>query len=187
MQEIEGLNFEENLKEIIDSNFLKKICEITKDSLEENIITQIDNYIIDNRIDIHESNDKQSGRVWILVGWENEEPNPVSLQVGQSLNIFKEIKRNVNSIFDPNAKIKLYRELRKIYHYLVFYELSIDEYLRKYAREDLKELIYEIAKEYYAEALLAHNTYSRNWGFYNSGMDKRAYFTILNDYKSSKL
>ncbi|SEV83072.1 hypothetical protein [[Clostridium] fimetarium] len=181
---IKDIDFQKNLNDLLGSDILKEICKIKCENTAEEILNQIDEYGKNENIDVEESNNKQSGRVWILVGRENIDLVPISLQVGQSLDILKEIKLDVKEMFsENNEKSLFYRDLKEKYGCLEFHELLIDQYLEKYACENVKEVVYEMAKEFYAEALVAYNTYSRNWGFYNSGMDKRAYFRILPDNK----
>lgn len=181
---IKGIDFQKNLNDLLGSDILKAVCKIKCENTLDEIIYRIDEYGKIENVDVEKSNNKQSGRVWILVGRENIDSEAVSLQVGQSLDILKEIKLDVREMFsENNEKRFFYKDLKEKYDCLEFYELPIDQYLEKYACENIKEVIYEIAKEYYAEALVAYNTSSRNWGFYNSGMDKRAYFRILTDNK----
>ena len=60
----------------------------------------------------------------------------------------------------------------------IFYELDIEKYLNTFAPPDYKDFIYRMAREYFAEASVAHFTQAREWGFYNSGMDKRALYYL---------
>lgn len=41
-----------------------------------------------------------------------------------------------------------------------------------------------MAREYFAEASVAYFTQAREWGFYNSGMDKRAFYYLCEHIKS---
>ena len=44
-----------------------------------------------------------------------------------------------------------------------------------------------MAREYFAEASVAHFTQSREWGFYNSGMDKRALYYLYENVNQSDI
>lgn len=47
--------------------------------------------------------------------------------------------------------------------------------------------IYRMAREYVAEASVAHFTQAREWGFYNSGMDKRALYYLYENIRAKKI
>ena len=60
----------------------------------------------------------------------------------------------------------------------IFYELDIEKYLNTCAPPDCQNFIYRMARECFAEASAAHFTQAREWGFYNSGMDKRSLYYL---------
>ena len=60
----------------------------------------------------------------------------------------------------------------------IFYELDIEKYLNTFAPPDYQNFIYRMARECFAEASAAYFTQAREWGFYNSGMDKRALYYL---------
>ncbi len=146
-----------------------------------------------------ESGKKQIGRVWMLIK-QNENDEYEVLQVAQALeytwNVDKgfwyELRKHVNAILsgincdeyikDDYAKIG---ESLKENEILMFYEVQVDKYLDIYAPDNVKEIVFEIAKEYYTEASIAFYTQA-DWGFYNSGMDKRALYRIYEDYLEIK-
>jgi hypothetical protein len=63
----------------------------------------------------------------------------------------------------------------------------MDEYLaevfgnikRAEGDDNIVNMMFDISKEYLAEAAVAHYTGAKHWSFFNSGMDKRAYYRIL--------
>lgn len=195
-REIEKLTGDEalqNLKNLITSKVLSEICEIPLERELDEIIKQIDNY---KKTDSYSQNKPsdctlQSGRLWILVEIKNE--NIFSLNVGQSLDIISEISKDVMDMYDSqvqeNGQNKFYYTLRSEHDgKLVFYEIAIDNYLALMYGEsceisDITKVIYDIAKEYMAEATIAYNTGAIYWNYYNSGMDKRAYYHLLDEKK----
>lgn len=70
----------------------------------------------------------------------------------------------------------LYRYLFKQYARLEFYILNIDGYLEPSPTLSGNEkVIYDLAKDYYAEAKLAFDSKAKYWNYYNSGLDARTY------------
>lgn len=179
----------QNLKKLITSGVLSEICEISLESELDEVIKQIFNYEKTDSYSQNEPSDctSQSGRLWILVEIKNEDI--FSLNVGQSLDIIKEISEDVrdmyNSQVQKNEQKKFYYTLRNEHDgNLIFYEIAIDNYLALMYGErceisDITKVIYDIAKEYMAEATIAYSTGSLYWNYYNSGMDKRAYYHLL--------
>lgn len=182
-----------------------EICRITPDDLslgeseKKKIKDKVTKYAEDSKKNAPKDKDSQSGRVWFLVK-ENKECSEV-LQVAQALDYmrserkyfkygyFCEITSHIDEIFEETNGNK-YKELAnniKEGDSLVFYELAIDKYLEEFAPKNYKETIYEIAKDYYAEASLAHFTQAREWGYFNSGMDKRAYYNILDNVQCDQI
>jgi len=181
----------QNLKNLITSEVLSEICEISIERELSEIIKQIHTY---KKTDSYSQNKPsdctvQSGRLWILVEIKNE--NIFSLNVGQSLDIISEIHEDVMDMYDnkvqENGQNNFYYTLRSEHDgKLVFYEIAIDNYLaRMYGKSceiwDITKVIYDMAKEYMAEATIAYSTGAIYWNYYNSGMDKRAYYHLLDD------
>lgn len=185
------LNYRDNDK----NKICFEICRITsidlKKGSEKNIIDRVIKYA-ETQKNTYPKNE-QCGRVWFLVN-ENKEYSEV-LQVAQALDYqgikrgyFDEIICHIKEMFgETEGKYKSFTNNIKEGTALVFYELAIDKYLEEFAPENYKEIIYEIAREYYAEASLAYFTQAKEWGFYNSGMDKRAYFNILDNVKCNQI
>ncbi|MDE7200576.1 MAG: hypothetical protein K2O91_01420 [Lachnospiraceae bacterium] len=126
----------------------------------------------------------QCGRIWFLVKENNKflEISQVAQALDKGLNngFFNEIICHVKEMLGgTEGKYKSLFNNNEKENDLVFYELEIDKYLEKFAPVNYKQTIYELAREYYAEASLAHFTQASEWGFNNSGMDKRAYYHIL--------
>lgn len=190
---------EDNIKKLLeDTNICKKICSITcKDlnntSNKKKILKKVDTYYSNTH---DKDSDKfQSGKVWFLV--KNQDNSLEVLQVAQSLDydnrqdkgFFGEIYSHIEEIFNhkgDNIYSGFGREIRQNGE-LIFYELNIEEYLEKFAPSNYKEFIYRMACEYFAEASVAHFTQSREWGFYNSGMDKRALYYLYGNIKTLKI
>lgn len=193
--------FEQDKKEIF-----KKIVEINEEIIDSSVIKE--KILIYSEKEggrkklSEEAHDKQSGKLWLLVGWSTkdgsiDEKNPVSVTAGQSLDIFDELIKISGFMFpetedkkiNNSKKEKQWRDIREKYVKLIFYEVSIDDYLEAYVCiegqtiEALKETAFEIVKEYYAEAMLAYTTNAVEWNFYNSGMDKRSYVRIDEYFK----
>lgn len=181
----------QNLKNLITSELLSEICEIPPKGELDEIIEQIDNYKETDSYSQNKPSDctLQSGRLWILVEIKNE--NIFSLNVGQSLDIIREIHEDVMDMYDSrvqkNGQNNFYYTLRSKHDgKLVFYEIAIDSYLALMYGEScelsgIMKVIYDMAKEYMAEAAIAYNTGAIYWNYYNSGMDKRAYYHLLDE------
>ncbi|MDD3141225.1 MAG: hypothetical protein PHX08_19960 [Lachnospiraceae bacterium] len=87
---------------------------------------------------------------------------------------------------DKQGKISyFYRNLKKQYDVLKFYEIEIDAYLEpERTMNSIENSIYELAKDYYCEAKLAIKTASGNWETYRSGIGKRIYYMLLAEPES---
>lgn len=187
-------NLESLLKKENDICF--EICRVTSCDLNlEKKEREVKKATIKNKVkqyaEMSKNKDKnsQSGRVWFLV--ENKECSEV-LQVAQALDYnwsekkyfvkgyFNEIISHIDEMFkEEGGKYKEFANNIRESGSLVFYELAIDRYLEEFGPEKYKDTIYEIARDYYAEASLAHFTQAKKWGYYGPGMDKRAYYNIL--------
>jgi hypothetical protein len=115
----------------------------------------------------------QVGRTWILIGITNNKQYE-AITVGQSLDIIGEIQKIIGKCFDRgdeyNGFLLSYEELR-------FYEIVLDAYLNIFSplnKDGIKDLAYELSKDYLVEALIAHKTSASHWNK-SSGMDKRFY------------
>lgn len=167
-------------------NYLEEICVVSKETNDCNtIIGRVKEYWNDtHRLD---KENVLSGRVWVLYKRNiniNDECIEV-LQVAQALDktfstgFFKEITSHIREmVHDTNPKKKgkyfeMYEKLQDCEE-LVFAELNIDQYLDKNI-SNIKDIIYNASKRYFAEALVAYFTDASEWTFYNSGMDFRAY------------
>lgn len=182
------INKDSNLQILFDNKaeLCFEICRITLKDLNTENIKNIQNKVSDyskTHTKAYPTN-KQCGRVWFLVK-ENEKFLEI-LQVAQALDkglkggFFGEIIRHINEMVNgTEGKYKDFLGTIQKDEALVFYELEIDKYLERFAPKNYKQTIYEIAREYYAEASLAHFTRASGWGFYNSGMDMRALFNIF--------
>jgi hypothetical protein len=157
-----------------------EIVTVTRNSKVDRINSTIDKYLSDNP----DIGSFQAGRVWLLVGSIKGERQ--ALNVGQSLDIFDEIKKDIGQILIQEKGP--YYELFKSFDSFSFYEIKIDDYLKNHSPikvNALKDLAYEFAKEYFAEVLIAHDTAAAHWDFFGSGMDKRFLF-YLEDMDSDK-
>ncbi|MBD5478306.1 MAG: hypothetical protein HDR14_03290 [Lachnospiraceae bacterium] len=193
----EAIEKEHNINRLLSSKDIIcfEICRVTSENLrskrtKKDIIKKIEHYAKTHENEGFQNN--QCGRVWFLVN-ETKKCSEV-LQVAQALNqglgkgYFHEIICHIEEIFEETEnKYKNFSNNMQEGDSLVFYELAIDKYLEEFAPPNYKQIIYEMAREYYAEASLAHFTQAREWGFYNSGMDKRAYFNILDNVKCNQI
>lgn len=191
IEKLTGDDALQNLKNLITNGVLSEICEISIERKLCEIIEQIYNYKKTDSYNQNKPSDctLQSGRLGILVEIKSE--NIVSLNVGQSLDIINEIHKDVMDMYDSkvqeNGQINFYYTLRSRHDgKLVFYEIAIDNYLALMYGEsseisDITKVIYDMAKEYMAEATIAYSTGALYWNYYNSGKDKREYYHLLDD------
>ena len=157
----------------------KKIVTVTKRSTVAGINSSIDNYAKKNELVTMSG---RAGRTWLLIGRKGRRKE--SLNVGQSQDIFEEIRKIIGKIV-ITKKGPYYRLFQK-FDSFTFYEIDIDAYLKAYSpmnEDEMRDLAYEFAKEYFAEALVAHDTASAHWDFYGSGMDKRFLFHLDKEYE----
>lgn len=204
-----GINVEDNINEVLNNtDVYKTICIISRDDLQNNREDKIIN-IVENYYDTshdEKSEKMQCGRVWFLIKKHRDEKKEF-LQVGQAIDFewnntkgfFGEIKKHINEMFDKRE----YDSKERGYLYnnyakgllekshegdeLIFCELYIEKYLENYAPNGYKEDIYMMAREYYAEASLAYFTQAKDWKFYNSGMDKRAIYHIVENNNAQNI
>ncbi|MFR7590656.1 MAG: hypothetical protein ACLUVC_04355 [Longibaculum sp.] len=180
----------DNIKKLLDAlDVCKPICSISYKALEDTAYKQqkleeVDNYYEKNHDKF--SDKYQSGKVWFLVKKQNESLEV--LQVAQAIDyenkqnkgFFNEIHTHIEEILGDskdNIYSDFFKEIREEGE-LIFYELDIENYLSKFAPFNYQEIIYRMAREYFAEASIAHFTQAREWRFYNSGMDKRALYYL---------
>ena len=194
---------EKNIHKLLKtSGVCKSICTITYKALKTGMIDDNKNQIIEKVNEYYENNhdefsDKyQGGKVWFLVKKQSESLEV--LQVAQAIDydiskvnkgFFGEIYCHINEMFEETEN-NIYSSFAKEIEpeqELIFYELDIEKYLEKFAPLDYKEFIYRMAREYFAEASVAHFTQSREWGFYNSGMDKRALYYLYENVNQSDI
>ncbi len=207
MRKEEGIvDWEYNIKQLVaDEETCIQLIQIRYDEIHKkdlNIAEKIEKELGSryNSRYYKESEKKQIGKVWMLVKQLEYEKYEV-LQVAQALEYkwkknkgyWHELRSHVNSILTAiNRNIEgeefytAIGEMLEENQILTFYEIVIDNYLEKYAPDNNREIIYEMAKEYYTEAAVAFYTQA-DWGFYNSGMDKRAFYRIFEDNKDKKI
>lgn len=169
-----GKRTQNNLIKLIDDNARNLIILVDINSTPKEVNNCLDEYM-----NFHPcSNDKssQTGRAWIMVGKKKRNGELVSLNVGQSQDIISEIRKILGeALINKNTP---YYELLKKYSKIAFWEIDIDSYIKKHLKmkkSDLKDLAYELSKDYLAEYLVAKNTASKHW-CHGTGMDKRFYF-----------
>jgi hypothetical protein len=181
-----------NIKKLFEDNDIyKEIYRITEKDLDKGINKELLKKIAKHSSD---SEKMQSGKVWILVKEQGESKE--ILQVAQAIDFGKnggfwgEIVGHVKEILQPkdvNGKYGKYaKEIRKNVQ-LCFYEIDIEKYLEKFAPDNYKDFIYKMAREYFVEASIAYFTQAREWAFYNSGMDKRALYYIINNIETNEI
>lgn len=170
-----------------NSEIVREICSVEKGDKSEDVSNSINKY----KPFKYNVSTEQSGRVWILVGTENGKST--ALTVGQSLDIFGEINDIIKYKIlgdDYNDGERSYSKMADDYKILTFYEVEIDKYLEmtfgKLCKADgIVKVMFDMSKEYMAEAALAYHTYALHWRFYNSGMDKRALYHLITSENNS--
>lgn len=183
-----------NINKLLNaSGVCNSICTISYEALnngkkedsKKQIIEKVSEYYKNSHDEL--SDKYQCGKVWFLVKKQREALEV--LQVAQAIDydiskgkkgFFDEIYSHINEMFEETEN-NIYSSFAKEIgpeQELIFYELDIEKYLEEFAPLDYKEYIYRMAREYFAEASVAHFTQSREWGFYNSGMDKRALYYL---------
>ena len=194
----ELIPYSDNIKKLISCDEASKL--IFKITLK-NLKIESDKDVFLNTLEeyykeTHSPNSEkmQTGRVWFLVKNINDE-NEV-LQVGQAIDFdfdekkgfFYELKSIVEELYgNQSTKYWEYGNHLKENDSLCVYELIISKYLEIFAPNNFKEIIYMMAREYYAEASVAYFTQAKNWNFYNSGMDKRSLYQIHENIDSIEI
>ena len=198
----------DNIKKLLNADGVcTPICILNSETLsnsanEEEVKEEVRRYYLNKYDPFSEKN--QCGRVWFLVkkrrkSSEYLEPSEVLeslepleslevLQVAQSIGYAKNQNKGFLSEICSHIEDMFRKENNNIYgafaeeitadEELIFYELDIEKYLNTFAPPDYQNFIYRMAREYFAEASVAHFTQAREWGFYNSGMDKRALYYL---------
>lgn len=170
--------------------FSREICQIDNNHTKDNFIKKAENYF--KNYPIKETVYGHEARVWVLIGikYEQETKDEIetSIMVAQAENISKEIIPHIRSMFkskeERTTKMDtFYGNAMDIYDKLVFYEIIIDEYLK----EENKNEMYELYKDYYCEALLAIELKVNNWQTYRSGISKRIYRSLQSNLKDLSL
>lgn len=179
---------------IQNSEILSEICCVSE-SLED-AVRQVEEY--SKNADRYM---KRYGRVWLLVGtvWNGAEKRNICLTAGQheeikNDDIFKEIIGNIEKMSVQSNDKRSYYSLRKNYSPLTFYEADVDRYIEAVTGElhraegsrNIVNEMFDMAKEYLAEAALAFYTNAEYWNYFGSGMDKRAFNYLVDDYKRRK-
>ncbi|MDD7515308.1 hypothetical protein [Ruminococcus flavefaciens] len=176
-------------KLIQNSEILSEICCVSE-SLDD-AVRQVKEYS-----EKADRNSKRYGRVWLLVGTAENGRN-ICLTAGQheeikNDDIFKEIIGNIAKMSVESADKRSYYSLRINYSPLTFYEADVDKYIetvlgkvhRADGNENIVNVMFDMAKEYLAEAALAFYTNAEYWNYFGSGMDKRAFNYLSDEYKS---
>ena len=207
----------DNIKKLLTSpDVCTPICILNSETLnnsvnEKKVKKEVRHYYSETYDPSSEK--KQCGRVWFLVkkrrkSSESLEPSehleslePLEslevLQVAQSIGYAKNQNKGFLSEICSHIEDMFKKENNNIYgafaeeitedEELIFYELDIEKYLNTFAPPDYKDFIYRMAREYFAEASVAHFTQAREWGFYNSGMDKRALYYLYENIRAKEI
>lgn len=172
-----------HLKELLSgTDILKEICTIRKGQRIATVNKQIEAYGFKA---VDDNNRLQTGQLWLLTGRNGDAIK--ALNAGQSLDIRSEIEYDVGVMYGSISGKKVncpYRKLRESYEELTFYEVDTDGYLERVFGsisdcDGIVRIMYEMSREYMAEALIAYKTGAEYWDFNRSGMDKRSYYRIL--------
>lgn len=164
--------------------FSKEICQIDKNSTENELVNKAKNYFVANPI--METDYGHEARVWVLIG--SNEDEETTIMVAQAEDISKEVIPHIRSMFMPkNDRTKksdiFYGNAKDKYDKLVFYEIIIDTYLEEENSSEMYKEMYELYKDYYCEALLAIELKVEAWKPYGSGISKRIYYSLLKSLK----
>lgn len=184
-------NFDEVLKSV-ENYFYKNPIDDDKQGLEGRVWVLIgfkDNTDIPVCLQIGQAENIQKEIIKDIERMYNREYSDTK---DEKLNLdsFTEPKQTDNyednftyDVSDKRGKIAyFYRNLKKKYTTLRFYEIIIDEYLAPIQELlPVEKSMYEISKDYYCEAKLATEIGTKNWHLYRSGVGKRFYLLLNND------
>lgn len=189
----------DNIKKLLTApDVCTPICILNSETLnnsvnEKKVKKEVRHYYSETYDPFSEKN--QCGRVWFLVKKHGEslEVLQVAQSIGYDINqnkgFFSEICSHIEDMFrkeNNNIYGAFAKEITEDEE-LIFYELDIEKYLNTFAPPDYKDFIYRMAREYFAEASVAHFTQAREWGFYNSGMDKRALYYLYENIRAKEI
>lgn len=189
----------DNIEELLTTQGVcTPICILQYDTLnnsanEKEVKEEVRHYYSETYDPSSEKN--QCGRVWFLVKKHGEslEVLQVAQSIGYDINqnkgFLSEICSHIEDMFrkeENNIYGAFAKEITEDEE-LIFYELDIEKYLNTFAPPDYQDFIYRMAREYFAEASVAHFTQAREWGFYNSGMDKRALYYLYENIRAKKI
>lgn len=189
----------DNIKKLLTAQGVcTPICILNSETLsnsanEEEVKEEVRCYYSNKYDPFSEKN--QCGRVWFLVKKHGEslEVLQVAQSIGYDINqnkgFFSEICSHIEDMFrkENNNIYGAFAEEITEDEELIFYELDIEKYLNTFAPLDYQDFIYRMAREYFAEASVAHFTQAREWGFYNSGMDKRALYYLYENIRAKEI
>ena len=167
---------------INEKKILTEICTIRKRQHLNSVRSQLEDYKF---IDVSENDRLQNGQLWLLTGRNENELK--ALNAGQSRDIRNEIEYDVGIMYGSVSGKRVscpYKQLKKDYDELTFYEVDIDSYIKMLFGsicecDGIVKIMFEMSKEYMAEAAIAYRTAAEYWNFNRSGMDKKAYYRIL--------
>lgn len=195
----------DNIKKLLTApDVCTPICILNSETLnnsvnEKKVKKEVRHYYSETYDPFSEKN--QCGRVWFLVKKRRKSSEHLEslevLQVAQSIGYAKNQNKGFLSEICSHIEDMFKKENNNIYgafaeeitedEELIFYELDIEKYLNTFAPPDYKDFIYRMAREYFAEASVAHFTQAREWGFYNSGMDKRALYYLYENIRAKEI
>ena len=198
----------DNIKKLLTApDVCTPICILNSETLnnsvnEKKVKKEVRHYYSETYDPSSEKN--QCGRVWFLVKKRRKSSEHLEsleslevLQVAQSIGYAKNQNKGFLSEICSHIEDMFKKENNNIYgafaeeitedEELIFYELDIEKYLNTFAPPDYKDFIYRMAREYFAEASVAHFTQAREWGFYNSGMDKRALYYLYENIRAKEI
>ena len=158
-------------------NFLSEICSFSKNKITQETFNKINYYFKKNNT--YESNQKEQDdkkRLWAIFGRKDTD-KWFCLQVGSSINIYKEIRENLNAMISEPTCIEKstffhdnvysfntymdkrsvkYRAMYDKCEQFIIYEIDVSEYLKD---EDCGK--YDEVN--YAEVMFAYNTKAMFW------------------------
>ena len=176
----------DNIKKLLTApDVCTPICILNSETLsnsanEEEVKEEVRCYYSNKYDPFSEKN--QCGRVLQVA-------QSIGYDINQNKGFFSEICSHIEDMFrkENNNIYGAFAEGITEDEELIFYELDIEKYLNTFAPPDYKNFIYRMAREYFAEASVAHFTQAREWGFYNSGMDKRALYYLYENIRAKEI
>ena len=154
----------QHLKTLLESEFVDYIVSVNPSDEYDLIKRVIDNY--DSEHPYKNQITSQAGRVWFLVGRTDNDVIPLNVGQCKNYNFIGEINDIIKDVIKFHNTD--YHTLSLQYDELEFYEITdIEKYLSIVTDDDefkeLKELAFELMKDFFAEYYIANRTGMKHW------------------------